>query len=190
MEDVPSRKTAERVYIVSLLIIGLGLMVFGVLLEIKSVRLYTNAKESLSWPTTEGEVISSKIETYGGLEKTSHKARVVYKYLVNGTNYSSESVSLEAIDHDDYFYAAQVVRQYHVGKSVTVYYKPGNPEVALLELTEGPYISLVAVIFFLVIGLFILIYGILEYQSLTYDQSKPQNGVTLQAMINDCDPAF
>ncbi len=176
MEDAPSRKTAERVYIVSLLILGLGLVVFGVLLEIKTVRIFNKASESLSWPTTKGEVISSKVETYGGWEKTSYKARVVYMYYVKDTNYSAESVSLKAIDNKDYFYAAQVVKQYSVGKSVTVYYKPENPEVALLELIEGPYISLVAVIFFIAVGLFILIYGILEYQSLIYHQSKPQMG--------------
>ena len=174
MEDAPSRKTSERVYIVSLLLLGLGLVIFGLLLEIKSARLFSNTKEGMSWPTTKGKVISSEVETYVGSEKTSYKARVIYHYLVNGTNYSAESVKLEAIKHKDYFYAAQLVNQYSVGKSVTVYYKPDNPEVALLEISEVPYISLVAVIFFVAVGLFILIYGILEYQSLVYHQSIPQ----------------
>ena len=74
--------------------------------------------------------------------------------------------------HDQRANASKTGNEYPAGKSVTVYYKPGNPEVALLERTKGPYVTLVAVIFFVSVGLFILIFAVLEYQSLVYHQRQ------------------
>lgn len=172
MEDTLSRKTADRVYIVSLLVLGVGLTVFGLLLEIKSVRIFTDVKESQSWPATQGIVISSSMEMYGSSDKPSYKPRIIYRYMVNGTYYSGEKISLDAPVRHDYYYASQVVKQYPVGKSVLVYYKPEHPERALLELSDGPLVTLFAVIFFLIAGLFILIYGIMEYHRVAYHQSE------------------
>lgn len=168
MKGPPSRKTDDRVFIVSLIIFGLGLTVFGILLEIRSVQLFTVAKERLFWRSTEGSVISSRVETFGSVDKRRYQAEVIYGYSVNGTNYSSKSVSFEDTRREDYFSAVQIVNQYHAGKSITVYYEPENPKVAHLELTEVPYMSMVAVIFCIAAGLLILVIGIVKYQGLGY----------------------
>jgi hypothetical protein len=173
MKDSQGRRTDDRVFIVSLIIFGLGLTVFGLLLEIQSVRLLSGANEHSSWLITEGRVISSRVGTYGRVEERSYKAEVVYGYSVGGTNYSSESISAEDNRHSDYFTAAQIVNHYPKGKRVTVYYKPGNPAVTLLEPAKRPYLGMVAVIFCVAAGLFLFIFGIVKYQGLSGRPSKP-----------------
>lgn len=155
--------------------LGFALMVFGILFEIKSVQFFSKVKDALSWPATEGKVISSIVETYRGYEKTSYTARVVYGYSVNGTKYSSDNVSFETEEHTDYFYATQLVSKYPVDKLVTVYYQPDDPSIAVLELSEEPYVSVVAVLFFVGIGLLILIFGIVKYQRLQYGGASLYN---------------
>jgi hypothetical protein len=173
MKNFKSRKADDRVFIVSLIIFGLGLTVFGLLLEIQSVRQLSGAKEHSSWLTTEGRVISSRVGTYGTVEERSYKAEVVYGYSVDGTNYSAESISAEDNRHNDYFTAAQIVNHYPEGQRVTVYYQPDNPAVTLLEPAKRTYVVMVAVIFCVAAGLFILIFGIVKYQGLSGRPSKP-----------------
>ena len=89
---------------------------------------------SLSWRSTQGRVLKSRVEVSGG-EVTSVSPYVLYEYEVHGQMY--QSVQIQAGDRfirsgtsrDAY----ETVDKYPVGAMVTVYYDPSNPAEAALE---------------------------------------------------------
>ncbi len=87
------------------------------------------AKASTDWPTTDGKVIESELERHRDNEgETMYKALVVYEYTLDGGEFESDRVwfggGYSTSDRSD---MQSVVREYSVGKKVTVYYSPDDP---------------------------------------------------------------
>lgn len=122
---------AACTFILPLIIIGV-LVIFLIRRGNKS-KAYREAAQN--WPTTTGEVISSRVTVRrSGNSRTEHPS-VVYTYSVNGQAFTGQIVRA-----GDQFGATRIigdaqriVERYSPGSRVTVFYNPLNPSEACLE---------------------------------------------------------
>jgi Protein of unknown function (DUF3592) len=96
-------------------------------------RAMNLAAESVTWQSTTGTVISSKLIMVGKY-KTETAAQIRYQYMVNGQEYVSERVGFTP-DGTIYTYGEgwRYISKYVVNQSVTVFYKPDDPREATLN---------------------------------------------------------
>jgi len=92
-------------------------------------------QSALTWKTTTGRVLKSRVEVSSGGSSTSVTPRVHYAYDVNGQAYQSDQIQagdkIMAIGTSQNAYA--MIDRYPEGAIVTVYYNPANPQEAALE---------------------------------------------------------
>ncbi len=111
-----------------------------------AVKMAAKARQSLSWPSTDGEIAHSAVlyqtDTTATTNGTAtYKADISYRYKVNGANYSSSRISL--VDFASTSGRAQsIVERYPDKSTVRVYYNPANRAEAVLEPGSGSGISL------------------------------------------------
>ena len=92
------------------------------------------AKESATWPTAQGEVRGSSLETRGSLIRgNSYRAKVMYNFTVNEKRFSGNLVTFSDHRSGNPSHARDIVKMYPKGEAVTVYYNPQNPQVCVLE---------------------------------------------------------
>jgi hypothetical protein len=127
-----------------LILAALGAGAFG-------VHDLVTATESVSWPTTQGTVMISKVvitrSTGGagrvgmpgsrvggeGSSKTSHvyTPEVVYEYTVGDRSYRNDRVAIAHVGDEEE--ANAIVARYPVDARVTVHYDPDDPGTSVLE---------------------------------------------------------
>ena len=97
--------------------------------------LLDKAKASTEWPTTDGKVIESEVERHHSNDgDTTYKAMVIYQYSLDGANFESDRVWFGGgYSTSDRSAMQAVVREYPVGKKVTVHYSPDSPDEAVLQ---------------------------------------------------------
>ena len=138
---------------------ALGLPAAALLIGIGAFVAYfiqqRQRKASASWPTTQGQVMLSKVVEQQEREEDddgetrvdiTYRPEIRFVYRVGDTNYSSETwkpggdVSFGAAKR-----AELIVARYPAGQSVTVHYDPAHPDTAVLEPTnrEGAAMPLV-----------------------------------------------
>ena len=90
---------------------------------------------ALSWPSTTGKVVKSRVEVSSSGESTNVDPHVIYEYTVNGQVYRGDQIRA-----GDKFMRVQVgkaayetVDRYPEGATVTVFYNPAKPSEAALE---------------------------------------------------------
>lgn len=91
------------------------------------------AKASASWPTTEGSVIVSELERRRKKKSTTYEAAVVFKYEVAGEELEGDKIWFGQYSSSNRSEMQALLRQYPVGKKVTVYYSPDEPSAAVLQ---------------------------------------------------------
>ena len=102
--------------------------------------LLDKAKASEQWPTTEGEVIESELERHRSNQSTTYSALVVYKYAVDGGEFESDRIWFGGdYSTSDRSEMSAVVKDFPVGKAVTVYISPDDPAESVLM--PGAFIS-------------------------------------------------
>jgi hypothetical protein len=128
-------------------LIGAGLSYWG-------WTILQNARASASWPTAEGVISSSEVshstDAEGG---DSYSPEVDYQYTVDGLPFSDSTIKFGENSYDRRRTAEEIAATYPVGRPVTVYYDPEEPDNAVLEpgVSGGSYIVLgIGVIFILV----------------------------------------
>jgi len=86
---------------------------------------------STSWPTTQGEVLNSVVDSKGD---RIYKVIVTYDYEIYGQKFSGDTLSYDS--RVDTFRGRQnaqpAAQKYEKGKTVTVHYKPEHPEKSTL----------------------------------------------------------
>lgn len=108
-------------------LIGLGIAIFGFVTMIQ-------AKESPSWPTTEGVITTSKMKSW--LDDDGDRmygADIVYDYRVGGSQLTGRNVKFGKVSTNRSSDAEKVLQKYPEGAQVEVFYNPDEFEVSVLE---------------------------------------------------------
>ena len=135
------------------LIAGLGILGYG------GYCIY-KGYESLTWPQTPGIITDSFVERQSrrssGTRTSTYKyfARIRYSYTINGSKgYTSSQIGYGKNEYTsrNKSKTEKYLRQFPVGKSVTVFYDPENPKQAVLTqgITGGALLMLAMGLFFL-----------------------------------------
>ncbi len=124
--------------------------------------------KSKSWPTVEGNITTSETEKMEGedtegIRLVAYKPNIRYSYTVSGVQYTSSRISFEGIKTSGKIAAKEMLARYPIGKQITVYYNPRNPQQSTLQ-TNYPQKDLIAG---LCIGLFFISMAIVLFFLIT-----------------------
>lgn len=127
---------------------ALGLPLAALLIACGAVAAYfiqrRDFKASASWPAIPGQIVSSRIieeterrrDEDDGRERisTTYRPDIRFAYRVGDNDYAADTWKLGAImGSGSPKYAEKVVGRFAAGQSVTVYYDPARPDVAVLD---------------------------------------------------------
>jgi hypothetical protein len=114
------------------------------------------ARRMAEWPAVAGRVVVSESATTpfrGRAIRYAPAARIAYEYTVSGIAFTSERVGVDTVQVETASEEGQRrLRDYPAGATVTVYYDPANPAVAVLE-RERPTAGFVAGLWLIGLGL-------------------------------------
>jgi hypothetical protein len=117
---------------------SLVFVIIGVVILRYAMRTAEKARQSESWPSTEGEIAHSatlyqtdSTATNNGV--ATFKADIAYRYKVKGASYSSSKVALLDLATSSSGRAQTIVQRYPDKSKVQVYYNPADPSDAILE---------------------------------------------------------
>jgi hypothetical protein len=136
---------------------------FGIFLTAMGILSTISGSQQKKWPTSAGQVCSTHIQEKHEevISAERERARVgyipviEYKYTVDGKDHDSTTRS--SIDKQySRLIAQKIIDRYPIGKSITVYYKPGNPDESVLEPGAG-----LSGLIFILGGLVVLTAGVL-----------------------------
>lgn len=90
-----------------------------------------------SWPSVQGHLLSTKLESHRGKDSYSYQAQAEYRYTVNSRDYRNNRVAINTNpDNSGDFQQnmAQKLQKARIsGKSIPVWYDPDNPQNSLLN---------------------------------------------------------
>jgi len=132
-------------------LVGAGLALWG-------WSILQNARASASWPTAEGRVTSSQVDHSTDAEGgDSYQPEVTYQYMVDSLSYENSTIKFGENSYGNRRTAEEIAARYPVGRSVAVYYDPGQPGRSVLEpgVSAGSYIVLGIGVLFVVISMII-----------------------------------
>lgn len=138
-----------RVFPLVFIVVGIAVLYIG-------LNRFEQAKQSSSWPTVEGVITRSEVDTQrdseGGM---TYHADISYKYSIDEAVFSSTQIAFGSYGASDRSHAADIVGSYPVGKKVTVYHKVNEPTIAVLEsgVTASTYFLPTFGAVFLLVGL-------------------------------------
>ncbi|MUP36452.1 DUF3592 domain-containing protein [Labilibaculum euxinus] len=101
-----------------------------------SQTIVEEANASKLWPAVEGTVALADISTSISDGTKMYASNIVYKYIVEGKEYSGTRISTVDGSSNSASSAKKDIQKYAAGSSVTVYYDPELPDASLLE--PGP----------------------------------------------------
>jgi hypothetical protein len=98
-----------------------------------SVWLRHMNRKAASWPSVEGEIITSELVEDNDGDTSLH---IVYLYSVTGRSFTSDQFSFTVMSNSE---SAKMSRlsQYPVGRNVSVYYDPENPRTSVIYREES-----------------------------------------------------
>lgn len=114
------------------LLAGLMLL-FGGMLAFGGGRMLYRAHASERWPTTEGTVVSSSVETLHNKRSTRFHPEVRYAYAVGGHTYEADTIAFGGNDTGAITDAQRLTHKYASGTKLPVHYEPDDPTVACVE---------------------------------------------------------
>jgi hypothetical protein len=118
---------------------GILIAALGVWLCVHGKRVLDEAQASSRWPAVPGKVTACNLTTSHGRNGTTYAAHVAYAYTVGGRELTGSTVWFGDEDTRDRDEAQKTLAQFPVGKEVRVFYRPEQPETAVLE--PGTYPS-------------------------------------------------
>jgi hypothetical protein len=144
-----------------------ALTLLGAIALVIGLRGLVRAQASTGWPAVEGTVVSSSVESgrsSGGRTGRGggriYRSDILYEFSVDGTTFNGDRVSYGHINSSNPNRARGVVDRYHPGASVTVYYRPDDPQQCVLEpgITAGAFFLPGIALVFVAIGGSLLVY--------------------------------
>ena len=158
----------NRRIVIALVLVVISLI--GLASLYKGFTTLTRGAGSSDWPTTQGVIVSSEIQSISRTRESTRRQRkkfgvrrvkrytvyrplVTYRYTVNGQTYTQRNLDVNgSSEYRKQSSAEAILEKYPVGQEVTVYYDPDNPRDALLEPGEDRG----SVLLFFVVGMFML----------------------------------
>lgn len=114
---------------------------FGVLMMYLWVDSMKSIKESKSWPSVDGKVVSSTIEIKqqesNGKMIDMFYPKVRYEYFVSGSQFYNNRISFGDYGSNKRKSAGKICNKYPTNLNVTVYYNPQNPKISVLKRKGG-----------------------------------------------------
>lgn len=95
------------------------------------VRREIRARQSRGWPTTTGEIITSRLDRHtgpGNLFRPFSRLYLEYEYTVEDVTYTSSTLTWGALSEAP----RELLAHYPPGQPITVYYHPHAPYLATL----------------------------------------------------------
>ena len=172
----PSQPIPPKLKVLLSRIFPLILVLAGATIAFFGIRGLILSKASVEWPTAQGNVVESSVERRFSRDndrqaKSTYHARLFYEFSVDGTTFTGDRVAYGDHGSNDPSHARGVVSRYPQGKTVTVYYIPGNPEECVLEpglQGQAWFLPGLGLVFFVAgIGLAIILPGIIRKQEIT-----------------------
>lgn len=121
---------------------------------------YTAAKQSMSWPTVQGEIKNSYLDTResgtGRKKKITYRANISYEYTVSGKTYRNGDIYIGSSSvFGSKSGAKNTLSRYPVGQKVKVYHSKTSPAKAALQPGAKPahYVWIGSTAIFAVLGL-------------------------------------
>ena len=114
----------------------------GIFMLVKYFQDKKKSEESQAWSATSGQVTESYVRESqsrddDGYITTSYYPEVRYIYQVLGVEYTGKRIAFGGGVSSGRKNASEMITQYPVGKTVSVYYDPNNHEDAVLERRMG-----------------------------------------------------
>jgi hypothetical protein len=165
-------------------LLGLAMLLFGGVLAFGGARMIYRAWASQGWPTAQGKVLSSSVETLRSKRSVSFRPHVRYSYAVGPTSYTAETIAFAATDTGDLQEANGYVRRFPTGANVSLRYSPEDPAVACIDCGRAGVadyvvaVGGVALALFAISGLLDLLRSHLRAQQ---RQAAPANAAPQQA---------
>ena len=123
-------------------IVAALILMIGIGLAVKGGFEAKRAVDSRGWPSTTGTVIHTDVhevqhhnEEYRG---SSFYPKVLYRYTVYGESYTADRLTFGGDPGSNRVSAKKIVDKYPVGMTLTVYYDPNDPSVAVLNIGTSP----------------------------------------------------
>jgi hypothetical protein len=115
--------------------LGLLFMVFGgIVFLVWGLPPLKYSKASANWPSVQGTITKSEIETWRREGKSYYQPDIVYTYEVNSKKFTSSKVTVGNPPSDSNMSPAKRLQnEYPVGKKVDVYYDPEAPASSALK---------------------------------------------------------
>jgi len=116
--------------------IGLALFIAGAVPFYIGFNLIRKANASLKWPSADGKVNSSSIQTNHKGHDPTYSPYIGYTYFVGKRPYFNNLIAFGNYNSGRTRDVQKVVDRYPVNKAVKVYYNPSNPFESVLEPGE------------------------------------------------------
>jgi len=154
-------------------IVRFGLRLFSLILIfggavgiVATIEKFQNARASATWPTTNGTVRESAIETRTEVNgKRTFTASVRYDYQVNGRFYDSRQISFADAGSSTRSSVDAIVARYPINAAVTVHDNPEDIQTAVLEPGVPPRMYL-----FMAIPPVMIVFGVVVWR---FTKKKP-----------------
>ena len=177
--DAETMNAGKVVWLVLLLLGGIFTTI-GVLIGLVVGKpILDNARATEQWPQAGGEVLESRLDESRGENGTMYSAHVVYRYALDGGEFESNRIwfggDYSTSDRSEMF---EIVRQYPVGKQVTVYYSPDEPSESVLipgAFVLSHLLYVIGLVFLAIGGVLLLVLVFLVVRSVTGPGGDPQS---------------
>lgn len=131
-------------------------------LFIDQICLYIKANKSRNWPTTDGEIIFSTLQTQlsddSNKDSKTFKAVVSYKYIIERKEYVGDKIFFgDNIYVNSIKRPSQTLIKYPSEKKVAVYYNPLNVEETVLEPGANSTLKIILAVMFFFISFILFI---------------------------------
>jgi hypothetical protein len=121
-------------------IVRFGMRLFCVVLVasaigvgVSVVRSVIDARASVNWPTVTGAIVRSSVDESPDPTHKTYEANIEYSYVADGRGRTGRNVQFGALKYKKREDAERFASKYPLGSTVTVYYKPSDPDTALLQ---------------------------------------------------------
>ncbi len=111
------------------------LYIFGFLIvfSLSILPRYLRGKRSAGWPSGDGVITSSWINSRYAKGTMWYHGEIEYRYRVQGVDYKGSALSLGRPTWGNQDAWRRILDRYPAGKPVKVFYEPGHPWEGILE---------------------------------------------------------